>query len=675
MALLERGKGKRKSTIELVQFGEVLRMQEVEAGDGRLPGYRRYPTPDAARAALAAEVGKYLAEGMTPADDEAKAIAASIPARAAAGTLPLRTDLGVYNEATGFVITSRKMAGKTLDEGSAAWNKAVTNGDMIPVSLVQDDALVVRVVAGAPLTDEESAQWIARVDAQLNVPDGKLCITGGAPFANEDYDADDASWEAFVAEVAIPKGRYRATLYSVALGVNDDHGGERPDEPEYLDFLLHLEPVDAALKTGLTPVPKEGWFTGDENARTLPQRRGLEARDVVRKETSDGKWSFVYRVFEDMPKHDRMPVSGDAVSVPLEALASAGWIGWFMSRFVTLELRLTAAPGGALDLSGAWPDGMNVVVENGQGRILFDADLDMGTILGRLHELAPRLSALPHGTVLDLLTVAQQSLPGNPEGVGTLSLRGIIKDGNWRIAQAYPETSGATLNGAIALGWEVAGNIAITYRDGVEQAAIKDWMKSRFSGKPDVAQHGIAAFMHRFSGTWPCANLQPLEQEEEDDDEGDGLFPTKPIVGAEIFVAPSGRKYHQTMALLVSEKVAAEVQKREKALAAAKFRHVDDLVCSASENVAFRGYARPDGTEWAYFRVSAPATVALKIASTFDDNESFVTDAETSEAVADAVARHGDVVNEMDGMFGAPHKVEPKLAKFAEALETVFLSS
>lgn len=72
----------RTPTIELAQFGHVPRMQEVEAGDVRLPGYRRYATPQDARAALAAEVSTYIAEGMTPADDEAKAIVLSMPAKA-----------------------------------------------------------------------------------------------------------------------------------------------------------------------------------------------------------------------------------------------------------------------------------------------------------------------------------------------------------------------------------------------------------------------------------------------------------------------------------------------------------------------------------------------------------------------------------------------------------------
>ena len=50
-ARLERGKGKRKQSIEIVRHGSLLRMQEIEAGYTRLPGYRRFDDEASARAA------------------------------------------------------------------------------------------------------------------------------------------------------------------------------------------------------------------------------------------------------------------------------------------------------------------------------------------------------------------------------------------------------------------------------------------------------------------------------------------------------------------------------------------------------------------------------------------------------------------------------------------------
>jgi hypothetical protein len=217
VAILERGKGKRKHVIEVTRHGTVLRRMEVESGDQRLPGYRRCASEAAAVASLNAEVLALLDEGMTAADDDARAIGGMRPAKpAGALTLPLRADLAIYNEATGFVVTSRKMAGKTMDEGSAEWKKAVNKGQLLPMELVQDDPFNIRIVAGGPLDAAEEHAWTSRIHWHLAVPDGKLCVTGGAEFSNEGYDADDPSHETYVGELAIPKGSYRATLYHAA---------------------------------------------------------------------------------------------------------------------------------------------------------------------------------------------------------------------------------------------------------------------------------------------------------------------------------------------------------------------------------------------------------------------------------------------------------------------------
>ena len=176
MAIVERGKGKKRHRLEIVRLGSVLRLQETDAGDERLPGYRRFASESDAAAALMAELRGHLNDGMQPADDEARAIAATAQAaRPGAPKLPLRCDLGIYNEATGFVVTSRKMAGKELDDGSAGWKKAVNNGEILPVELIQDDPFIIRIVAGGPLTAQENAEWVSRIDWHLNVHRDNRC--------------------------------------------------------------------------------------------------------------------------------------------------------------------------------------------------------------------------------------------------------------------------------------------------------------------------------------------------------------------------------------------------------------------------------------------------------------------------------------------------------------------
>jgi hypothetical protein len=346
-------------------------------------------------------------------------------------------DLGIYNEATGFVITSRRMAGKSLDEGSAEWKKAVNRGDMLSPTLVQDDPFVVRVVAGAPLTAQEEEEWVARVDWHLNLPDGNLCVTGGSVLD------------------------HLAGGYDKGEPLEDWFARTRPGAPspdaddlEHVDFLLHLEPVDAAPKTGISVLPNDGWFDGTENARK-PQGcpLGLIATDVVRSSGDDetGRWTYVRDVFHDMPAVDRRAVKGETVSVPVEAMSRAVRIAWFGSRLTTVELRLTPPSNQTLDFSGDWPEGVVGVEEDGVGRVLFDADLDANGIIGLLPALAPRFAAQPPGTVVDLLCDALQIAPDRSGEEGRLALRGMVRDGRWRIAQAYPEADAATLNAALVL--------------------------------------------------------------------------------------------------------------------------------------------------------------------------------------------------------------------------------
>jgi hypothetical protein len=476
----------------------------------------------------------------------------------------MRLDLGIYNEATGFVVTSRRMAGKTLEEGSAEWKNAVSRGDMLPLTLVQDDPFIIRVVGGGPLTAQEQEEWIARVDWHLNVPDGKLCVTGGSVFTNDDYDEGDPHHEQYVGEAALPKGRYRAALYTHVHGVNGGsvldhlaggyHRGEsledwfartRPgdtlpadDDLERVDFLLHLEPIDAAPKDGLSVLPADGWFGGAENARK-PARCpfGLVAKDVVRpRGVAPGGWTYVRDVFGTMPAVAHRPVKGEAVVVPMESISRAARIAWFGSRFTTIELRLTPPSGGTLDLGGEWPEGTVAVDEGGVVRILFDADMDISAILAKLPDLALRFSAQPAGVVLDLCCDPVGVIPGSPGDAGRLALRGVISDGMWRIAQAYPEVDAATLNAALALAAEVEGQ-TITSGDASEADAILAWANRTFGahlkrnrprrdeaairfGKPgdEVALVGIAAFTHRFAATWPATKFQ-------DDEEDRGVDP------------------------------------------------------------------------------------------------------------------------------------------------------
>lgn len=741
MALLERGKGKRKQVIEIVRRGATLRSQENDGGDLHLPGYCRFSDEKAAGEALAAEVLAHLKDGMQPADEEARAIAARQLSSQKSGppVLPLRRDLAIYNEATGFVVTSRRMAGKTLDEGSSEWKKAVARGDLLPLQLIQDDPFLIRVVAGGPLTPQEEEEWVARVDWHLNIPDGKLCITGGSVFSNEDYDADDPHHEQYVGEVAVPKGRYRATLYTHVHGVNGgvvlDHlagghdkgeplekwlartrpGTERPDwdNLELVEFLVHLEPIAAAPKSGLSTLPADGWFDGSENARK-PERcpLGIVGQDIVRqREEGEGGWTYVRDVFEgirkSLGKAEPGNMQGGLVSLPVESVARAARIAWFASRYTMAELRVKLPSGVSADLGGEWPEEVVAVEEDGVARIQFSADLDMNTILSRLPDLALRLAAMPKGAILDLCCAPIEVMPGSREDTGLLWLRGPIGDGTWRIARAFPAVAAATLEAALSLAAEIERGTTISVRDEEEGNSILAWAKRAFGehlksnpprlekgsirfqkAGPEVALLGVAAFAQRFASAWPVTDL--AAEEEEDEDEGDGMFPTKPIKGLEILKAPSGRGYYQTMASLISDEVGSRMGKLERGLFGAGFKLVGDLMCDANEDVGVRGYARKDGNTWAYCRVSFPDHIHFELVSSFEQSNAVLVTSQDPRQQDDAasntfrqgfagtvpkdlIPHHESRLAELAAKFGPPRPVVSGMKGFAESLEAMAL--
>jgi hypothetical protein len=746
MAIIERGKGRNRRTIEIVQSGAQLRMQEVEGGDTRLPGYRRFSNPDAARAGLVAEVKKHLADGMKAADDDARAIAAKAEAeRPAKPSLPLRCDLGIYNEATGFVVTSRRMAGKTLEEGSAEWKKAVGRGDLLPLSLVQDDSFVIRVVAGEPLTEQEQAEWVSRIDWHLNIPDGLLCITGGAVFSNDDYDDSESYSEQFVGEVAIPKGRYRASLYSMLQGINGDAvmdhlagsprrtesiedwfartrpGQTMPDEEgedgrELAGFLLHLEPVDAAPRKGLSKLPDDGWFTGFENARKPDLcPLGLEARDVRRRATTEsGEWAYVRDAFPLLRAKwgsatpEAFPGGG---TVPLDAasVSRAARLAWFASRRVNLELRVQPPAGGRIDLSGPWPEGVVAAEEDSLARILFSSDLEPAQILERIGQLGSRFAAMPPGASLDVCAAPVEFTAGVPEKAGFLWLRGILRDGRWTIARALPSVTAPQLESALSLAAEVESSARISVRDQAESDAILAWAARRgFAStlrenppkagpeaitfkKPgyEVQLVGIAVFALRFSSVWPIWDGWTVENEDGDgdDENDDGMFPTEPIKGALLHTTAKGRTFHQSMALLISQAVADAVKKQEPGLRRTGFRETGDVMCAEFDQIAFHGYLRNDKKTLAWFRVSYPDEATCEVLSLFPNGAILLTSASANikqkqsqgvhvqeffgAATSDLVTHHEKRLAELEPTLGTPREIETGPRSLAEALAVV----
>lgn len=534
MARFAFGKGKKKSYWDIEQLGRMLRSHDVDPVSPRLQGYQTFASDSAARAEMERLSAEHIAEGFRPEDEEARALANLVakPASEAAGvTLPVRHDTYVYNEATGFMVTSMAMAGVAIDEGSKKWNKAVADGKMIPVTLFQDDPFVVRVVAGEPLSAQEEEEWVAKLEWPLDIPDGKLAVTGGAVLVNEEYDPDDRYYQSYLRVVDVPPGRYRATIYSYVPGVNgnavldylasgddrherygawfrrtrpgedfppwlvewcvgepdEDPGHEkewkerqRPDAstmPEYIDFLVHLAPDPNAGPTD-TP-PEEGWFGEAENART-PDRapRGLEGRDVTGHEndSKNAGWMYLFEVPEAARRVAWFPIDDGPVEVEPTELSLLYRLARFAHGHTVPDLRATLPDAGGFAMPMQSPPHTLVLLQGTDLRIAFSNNQQPGEVLGRLDALAPLIANLPDGTELEMvISQLDESAFASDVPVGLHRYRGHVQGGKWSVAESFPKVDAGTLRAALSLSREVAGGDAITIRDAAEGDAVLKW--------------------------------------------------------------------------------------------------------------------------------------------------------------------------------------------------------
>lgn len=232
-------------------------------------------------------------------------------------------DLSIYNEATGFSVHARGLGGLDRSAIDDDMERCVRDGLVVPVELVQDDSLQVRVVVG-DLTPAEAEEWVGRVVAWLRVPDGSLAVEGG-------FDPDTEDDGEFVKYVDVPPGDYRVEVLTYLHGINGDYclgelEGEhdslgawfrrtRPDTPMpawakamfadepsldpghedewdayaeeiealsddeerelygegLIDFLVHLTPLGEGGVADASPLGEDGWFAIDTGARR-PER-------------------------------------------------------------------------------------------------------------------------------------------------------------------------------------------------------------------------------------------------------------------------------------------------------------------------------------------------------------------------------------------------------------------
>jgi predicted DNA-binding WGR domain protein len=514
--------GKSSKFWEIHLDGTTLDVRFGRIGTSGQSQTKTFATPDLARKEHDKLVAEKTKKGyaLAAGDHAAPAPPASPPRgkTKAPSTASLRKDLYVYNEATGFAITSRRLGGRGIDGGSDPWHTAVRNGDLIPIELTQDDPFFIRVVVGGELEPQESEEWVGRLDWKLRVPDGNLVVVGGAEYLMEEFDGEESDYVSeYVRHVRIPRGEYRATVYMYFGGVNGHscltvaRDGDEPDplgewfrrtrpnekfpawlhndcvvDPDedpgheaewkkakkvndpnenYVDFLLHLTPLASGEKVPMPVVAEDGgengWFCQPFVCR-VPERipLGLPARDPegLKKEREDDKTEEKpLLVYEQTSRFAIAPLDR-SVEVPLAQLVRLYRLAWFCHAWAMPHVRIAPPAGGGATLPAidATAEGVQVKSDAHAITIEFTPTGRQGGALRGLVAVAPALEGIPDGSTLHLeVANLDPDEMKKPRPMGLHRYEGTIKNDVLSITKAFPVSDAATLEAALALSAQV----------------------------------------------------------------------------------------------------------------------------------------------------------------------------------------------------------------------------
>jgi hypothetical protein len=434
---------------------------------------------------------------------------------------PSRRDIAVYNEATGFVVTSRGMGGRGIDPTSRAWTSAFLRGDLLPIELVQDDSFVIRIVAGGKLSRQEEDEWVGRVSWILNCPDGQLVVAGGSEFLEEPLDAGENDELQSVRTIAIAPGTYRADFYTYLSGVNGavlleramrqtaaetlgayfrrtrtstpfpdwlrarmvacpdlDPGYESewkvemPAEvPPFVDFLLHLTTATAA---GKAPRRTEGWISNTVHDVRVPARcpLGLDARGVDRlaREAPGTPAVETVDVLTRVSAYALAPVDGGSVELPITQLVRAFRLAWFAHDSTDPEIRIVLPAGVRFEVNVQGVKLAAAERTNDGWRVGIESTASRWYALATVEELGRCLSMLPDGAKLELVKADSNSTGEPPAGL--MRLRGTVNGGTWSIDAAFPQVDCARLGEALELSTQSEDERSFTVASAAEATQL-----------------------------------------------------------------------------------------------------------------------------------------------------------------------------------------------------------
>jgi hypothetical protein len=134
---------------------------------------------------------------------------------------------------------------------------------MMPMSLYQDDGYLVRVVLGE-LNERETEDWTARVRWKLDIPCGKLLVTGVLDHEEKIPKAKDGG-EFYVGccYVKVPPGEYQVEVYSYPPGDLSTGWGQIENPRLFKGKLKPEKPLDYFRRTRLNEEPPE-WINDED---------------------------------------------------------------------------------------------------------------------------------------------------------------------------------------------------------------------------------------------------------------------------------------------------------------------------------------------------------------------------------------------------------------------------
>lgn len=444
----------------------------------------------------------------------------------------LRQDFFVYNEATAFLITSKKTCGTGMESGSEAWNAAVLEGKLIPVELYQDDPFILRLVLKDKLTPQEGQEWLGKLSHHIRVEDGKLIIAAGVEYILEQMPEDDAWFREYSHTVDVPPGHYHADLYTYINSVNgepllaiaetkpepigkyyrrtrknrafpswlkqwcasypdidpkhedewQDADFDSEDEP-FVSFLLHLTPISEAAPETITQPSEDGFFKCSQNTAQKPEKcpLGLLGEDVLNLPAAappvppppvEGVEIFSRVSSRQMHKLD------SPVELPISKLVHAYILAWYCTDSAHPELLLEGEIADKLPPDVLLDDRLQLVsIEKPTTCVRTEDDDGRWTTIAKMKKLSNLISSMPDPAItrMELCTATDNEKSENHDSEGLLRFSGPVRDGIWQIEETYPKLSSETLRQALSIAEQAELGQSITFAD-PEIAAHAVWL-------------------------------------------------------------------------------------------------------------------------------------------------------------------------------------------------------